>query len=341
MASTAHSRSSVLNKTIVVSKRASRPNLPQAHPPSGSNVPMHEGDEVGNDPDAAGGSHVFGSTRNHKRRDTITVESQSLHDVQRHFNEVAKMDGMSDSEKFDEVRHRVLSLVDTKDKEFNARLMKREKDYKRETSMVHAQLTVANQTVKKVEQFCSILRENGIDLERVLRKEPGVLMDLQYNAAAPGREFSPDQEADIVRLTRERDAALEDNRSLDGVYSDLLRRYEKLRVNSVAMKANEETFRKAAEDMAVKYAKLMTTFRELHEDAQHKLQEANTYIAKLEKKHTEDTLGLRMNVKKAESRIKTLEATIATKVNENEELHKICEELIAKSEMTDSMLSSA
>lgn len=62
-------------------------------------------------------------------------------------------------------------------------------------------------------------------------------MDLQYNAAAPGREFSPDQEADIVRLTRERDAALEDNRSLDGVYSDLLRRYEKMRVNSVAMKA--------------------------------------------------------------------------------------------------------
>lgn len=78
-----------------------------------------------------------------------------------------------------------------------------------------------------------------LDFERILRKESNAIHRLKVEALNDsGRQpQTPESEAELIRLTRERDSIADEVRSLESNYSNLFKLYEKMRENCVQLKA--------------------------------------------------------------------------------------------------------
>lgn len=122
-------------------------------------------------------------------------------------------------------------------------------------------LSVANRTIEKAEHFFTICAENGLDVERILRRDTVALAQLKRPGMEPstpssattnksimsptgpigsgggvGRSNSPEMEAEMMRMARERDSLADEVKSLESNYSNLFKLYEKMRENCVQLK---------------------------------------------------------------------------------------------------------
>jgi len=229
-------------------------------------------------------------------------------------------------------------------------------------------LSVANRTIEKAEHFFSICAENGLDVDRILRRDTVALAQLKRPAIEPGtpssatttrsvvmsptggggggvgRSYSPELESEMVRMARERDSLSEEVKSLESNYSNLFKLYEKMRENCVQLKvgsaelkihfihfqAIEDHLRLEISDQSQKYSSLYTLYSDLLNDAQDKLNSADAEVQRIMRESEERSLGIRLSLKKAQVQNQTLSAALESKTRENEELNKICNELIAK-----------
>ncbi|KAM3717456.1 Transforming acidic coiled-coil-containing protein [Dirofilaria immitis] len=264
------------------------------------------------------------------RQRTVTVQSQVSLDITTAYNEVKQMN--SDDPATELVR-RVQAIVAAREKEWSAKnekltqLLTYEQRRNEPLEQKAAERLLAMAEYEKlVQEFVEELKKKNSDEKNSLGESKSV------GRPGPERNWSPD---DVTQLLKERDQLAEEVNSLETSYSELFRRYEKLRQTSVEIKRNEESVKSASEEVARRYSVLAEKFEMLRRNAEEQLDLANNEIDRLIKQHEADTLGLRLKVKHQESKINSLTMSLEARQKELESMTAIFEEVITKAEAND------
>uniref|UniRef100_A0A914DW70 Transforming acidic coiled-coil-containing protein C-terminal domain-containing protein n=1 Tax=Acrobeloides nanus TaxID=290746 RepID=A0A914DW70_9BILA len=332
----------VNSRTLMISKRQTRPGLPEARVKSENNddvvasalstqSSIINSEEPSLNSDKSRDTSSSEQERHHVRRDTVVVENSSISEIKKAFNEIREMKDIQDP--ITELERRMTALFYSKELEFNAQLIETENRFRADLNICNLKLRAANEVSSKAEKFLDTCRQRGIDIKTIVSPDGAVpTMSMQNSTNSQLIRKSPQQQ----QLVQERDSLRDDLNSLENNYSELFKRYEKMRENCTNLKTNEEALKERIESLAKTKEEIVNRYYELRDHAHDQLKKANTEIARLIKQHDEDTLGLRLGLKQKEAQVTALQATLDSKTKENSELAQICEELIKKSEMMDS-----
>jgi len=132
------------------------------------------------------------------------------------------------------------------------------------------------------------------------------------------------------RLKQERDQVLEDLGAVERAFADLHRKYERTREVVGGFKANEDMLKSTVQDLAARHQKAEDRYELLKTHAETKLADANLRLEEVQKGRAGEIAKLQALLRKAEMRVASLERTVEQKSKENDELTKICDELISK-----------
>merc|ERR1712183_1261255 len=103
-----------------------------------------------------------------------------------------------------------------------------------------------------------------------------------------------------------------------------------LDIESALAEKNEEQLKNFVEEYKEKLQKADKKYNLLKSHAEERLEDANIEIEKIRSGQDNEKVKLNAIVQKTEMKVRNLERTLAQKTKENEELTKICDELIAK-----------
>ncbi|XP_068870737.1 transforming acidic coiled-coil-containing protein 3 isoform X2 [Aphelocoma coerulescens] len=137
---------------------------------------------------------------------------------------------------------------------------------------------------------------------------------------------------EIQRLMEENQQATSDLNSMEKSFSELFKRLEKQKDALEGYHRNEEVLKKCAEDYLARIKKEEQRYQALKAHAEEKLQQANEEIAQVRSKAKSETAALQATLRKEQMRIQSLERSLEQKTKENDELTKICDDLISKME---------
>ncbi|XP_044536683.1 transforming acidic coiled-coil-containing protein 3 [Gracilinanus agilis] len=138
--------------------------------------------------------------------------------------------------------------------------------------------------------------------------------------------------AEIQKISEEKQQITADLNSMEKSFSDLFKRLEKQREALEGFQKNEEALKKCAQDYLLRIEKGEQRYQALKAHAEEKLNAANEEIAQVRSKAKAETLALQANLRKEQMRVQSLEKTLEQKTKENDELTKICDDLISKME---------
>ncbi|KAM7431597.1 Transforming acidic coiled-coil-containing protein 2 [Porites harrisoni] len=131
-------------------------------------------------------------------------------------------------------------------------------------------------------------------------------------------------------VAKERDQLQADLTAVETAFSDLHRRYEKLKGVVENFKKNEEILKKATTDYQEKLKKSEEKYRLLKKHAEEKIESANIEITRVRKSNESEIAVMKAALKKEQTKTASLEKSLQQKVSENAELTAICDELINK-----------
>ncbi|NWW82028.1 TACC3 protein, partial [Climacteris rufus] len=137
---------------------------------------------------------------------------------------------------------------------------------------------------------------------------------------------------EIQRLVEEKQQAVSDLNSMEKSFSEVFKRLEKQKDALEGYHRNEEVLKKCAEDYLARIKKEEQRYQALKAHAEEKLQQANEEIAQVRSKAKSETAALQATLRKEQMRIQSLERSLEQKTKENDELTKICDDLILKME---------
>ncbi|XP_074390122.1 transforming acidic coiled-coil-containing protein 3-like [Zonotrichia albicollis] len=137
---------------------------------------------------------------------------------------------------------------------------------------------------------------------------------------------------EIQKLMEEKQQAISDLNSMEKSFSEIFKRLEKQKEVLEGYHKNEEVLKKCAEDFLSRIKKQEQRYQALKAHAEEKLQQANEEIAQVHSKAKSETAALQATLRKEQMRIQSLERILEQKTEENDELTKICDDLILKME---------
>ncbi|KJE97567.1 hypothetical protein CAOG_07404 [Capsaspora owczarzaki ATCC 30864] len=141
-----------------------------------------------------------------------------------------------------------------------------------------------------------------------------------------------DNNAASDRFRAERDQLADDLKSAETAFSDLHRRYDKLKEVLENYRKNEETLKQALSASQQELIQSDQRYIALRAHAEEKLESANSAIEKVNATYRGELAVANAKLKKAEMQVSSLENALQAKEKENQELVVICDELIAKVE---------
>ncbi|XP_063546275.1 transforming acidic coiled-coil-containing protein 3-like [Cydia strobilella] len=130
------------------------------------------------------------------------------------------------------------------------------------------------------------------------------------------------------KLSTERDQALSHLASMESSFNDLLSKYEKCKSIIMEHKDAEKIFEQKITEYEAglkKYEELYTNFKQITEES---LSKANETLETVKKNHSVELTKLNATIKKHEIKISSLEESLSQKIRDNEELTRICDQLI-------------
>ncbi|XP_042526957.1 transforming acidic coiled-coil-containing protein 3 isoform X2 [Dipodomys spectabilis] len=136
----------------------------------------------------------------------------------------------------------------------------------------------------------------------------------------------------IQKVLKERDQLTADLNSMEKSFSDLFKRFEKQKEVIEGYRKNEDSLKKCVEEYIARIEKEGQRYRVLKVHAEEKLKLANEEITQVRSKAQAEALAFQASLRKAQMQIQSLEKTVEQKTKENEELSKICDDLISKME---------
>ncbi|KFV06643.1 Transforming acidic coiled-coil-containing protein 3, partial [Pterocles gutturalis] len=137
---------------------------------------------------------------------------------------------------------------------------------------------------------------------------------------------------EMQRVVEEKQQVISDLNSMEKSFSELFKRFEKQKEVLEGYRKNEEALKKCAEEYLARIKKEEQRYQALKAHAEEKLRQANEEIAQVRSKAKSETAALQASLRKEQMRIQSLERSLEQKTKENDELTKICDDLILKLE---------
>ncbi|KFV87003.1 Transforming acidic coiled-coil-containing protein 3, partial [Struthio camelus australis] len=137
---------------------------------------------------------------------------------------------------------------------------------------------------------------------------------------------------EMQRMVEEKQQVISDLNSMEKSFSELFKRFEKQKEVLEGYRKNEEALKKCAEDYLARIKKEEQRYQALKAHAEEKLHQANEEIAQVRSRAKSETAALQASLRKEQMRIQSLERSLEQKTKENDELTKICDDLILKME---------
>lgn len=210
--------------------------------------------------------------------------------------------------------------------EFQTRLLQKEKDWSKKLAEKERRITDQEKRIMLLDDQARNLKQSNEDMRLIVAEFEKTIAQLQ---AEKEKTTSASQES-LENVIRERDQALEDLQSVETAFSDLHRRYEKTKNVVEGFKKNEDILKKCVQDYQVKIKRAEQKLLAIRQQAEEKLDQANTEIEKVRRSTSAEIAKLEAALKKSDIQVQSLERTIEQKTLENQELTAICDELIAK-----------
>ncbi|XP_025968528.2 transforming acidic coiled-coil-containing protein 3 isoform X3 [Dromaius novaehollandiae] len=137
---------------------------------------------------------------------------------------------------------------------------------------------------------------------------------------------------EMQRMVEEKQQVISDLNSMEKSFSELFKRFEKQKEVLEGYRKNEEALKKCAEEYLARIKKEEQRYQALKAHAEEKLHQANEEIAQVRSRAKSETAALQASLRKEQMRIQSLERSLEQKTKENDELTKICDDLILKME---------
>ncbi|CAM9132518.1 unnamed protein product [Bubo scandiacus] len=177
---------------------------------------------------------------------------------------------------------------------------------------------------KKYEKLHMEYREMG----KIVAEFEGTITQMMEDAQKQ-KEFS---KKEMQRMMEEKQQVISDLNSMEKSFSELFKRFEKQKEVLEGYRKNEEALKKCAEEYLARIKKEEQRYRALKAHAEEKLHQANEEIAQVRSKAKSESAALQASLRKEQMRIQSLERSLEQKTKENDELTKICDDLILKME---------
>ncbi|XP_058157625.1 transforming acidic coiled-coil-containing protein 3 [Dasypus novemcinctus] len=184
---------------------------------------------------------------------------------------------------------------------------------------------VENQELKS---RCEELQEKNRALGRIMDEFEGVAQQAMEDSQKQ-KELAT---AEVQKVTEERDQLAADLSSLEKSFSDLFKRFEKQKEAIEGYRKNEELLKKCVEGYVQRTEQDGQRYQALKAHAEEKLRLANEEVAQVRSKAQAEALALQASLRKEQMRVQSLERAVEQKTKENEELTRICDDLISKME---------
>ncbi|XP_019382039.1 PREDICTED: transforming acidic coiled-coil-containing protein 3 isoform X2 [Gavialis gangeticus] len=174
----------------------------------------------------------------------------------------------------------------------------------------------------------NILHLEYLEMGKIVAEFEGTITQMLEDAQKQ-KEIS---RKEIQKVLEEKQQIVCDLNSMEKSFSDLFKRFEKQKEALEGYHKNEEALKKCAEDYLARIKKEEQRYQALKKHAEEKLCQANEEIAQVRSKAKSETLALQASLRKEQMRVQSLERSLEQKAKENEELTKICDDLILKME---------
>ncbi|XP_042232549.1 transforming acidic coiled-coil-containing protein 3-like isoform X2 [Homarus americanus] len=189
------------------------------------------------------------------------------------------------------------------------------------------------QTMKDEQKELTNLGESMAELTQsrdALLKMVGQYKGMLAQLVSEKEKEKQSAEERIKALELERNQALEDLANVEVAFSDVHRKYERIKQVIDTLKRNEETLRGAVTDYENKLQKQEEKFVEFQKHAEEKIQLANEEFKTMRKANDQEMTKMAALLKKAEMKIMSLQDSFDRKTRENQELTQLCDDLINK-----------
>ncbi|XP_041133856.1 transforming acidic coiled-coil-containing protein 3 [Polyodon spathula] len=143
-----------------------------------------------------------------------------------------------------------------------------------------------------------------------------------------GQKQKEAAKAEIQKVSEEKQQVLLDLSSMETSFSDLFKRFDKQKEAIEGYRKNEETLKRCAQDYLARIKKEEQRYQTLKAHAEEKIGLANEEIAQVRTKSKAETAALQATLRREQMKIQSLERSLEQKAKENEELTKLCDELI-------------
>ncbi|XP_057562813.1 transforming acidic coiled-coil-containing protein 3 isoform X2 [Hippopotamus amphibius kiboko] len=175
---------------------------------------------------------------------------------------------------------------------------------------------------------CAALQERIAEMGKIMDGFEGTV----YQAMEEAQKQKELAKAEIQKVLREKDQLTTDLHSMEKSFSDLFKRFEKQKEVIEGYRTNEESLKKCVEDYIERIEKEGQRYQALKAHAEEKLQLASEEIAQVRSKAQAEALALQAVLRKEQMRVHSLEKVVEQKTKENDELTRICDDLISKME---------
>ncbi|XP_038206544.1 myosin-7-like [Zerene cesonia] len=132
----------------------------------------------------------------------------------------------------------------------------------------------------------------------------------------------------LDKLVKERDQAVKHLNNMESSFNDLLTKYEKCKSVVLEAKDRENIFNKKIADYEIGLQKYEALYNNLKQTTSDSLEKANETLENLKKNHSVEITKMNATMKKHEIMISSLQESLAQKTRDNEELTRICDQLI-------------
>ncbi|XP_046950129.1 transforming acidic coiled-coil-containing protein 3 isoform X2 [Lynx rufus] len=175
---------------------------------------------------------------------------------------------------------------------------------------------------------CETLHAKNLEMGKIMDGFEGIV----YQAMEEAQKQKELAKAEIEKILKEKEQLTADLSSMEKSFSDLFKRFEKQKEVIEGYRTNEESLKRCVEDYIARIEKEAQRYQALKAHAEEKLQRANEEIAQVRSKAQVEALAFQASLRKEQMRVQSLEKTVEQKTKENEELTRICDDLISKME---------
>ncbi|XP_054437839.1 transforming acidic coiled-coil-containing protein 3 [Pteronotus mesoamericanus] len=191
-----------------------------------------------------------------------------------------------------------------------------------------AAVEAAQRETLQLRSQCQELQEKNLEMGKVMDGFESIV----YQAMEEAQKQKELAKAEIQKVLKEKEQLAADLSSMEKSFSDLFKRFEKQKEVIEGYRTNEESLKKCVEDYIARIEKEGQRYQALKAHAEEKLRLASEEIAQVRSKAQAEALAFQASLRKEQMRVHSLEKAVEQKTKENDELTRICDDLISKME---------